>query len=338
MKLNALYQFNDKYAPFAGVSMTSLFENNRDFDEIRVYILGENISENNEQLLRTTTINYGRIIEFIDTSKLIDKMKMLGMPTYRGSYAANMRLFLPEVLDAEIDRLLYLDADTIVNASLESLVKLNIKECPIAMALDSLGACHKKDLGIQERDYYYNSGVILFQMKKWRDMKMTELIVDHMKNIRLHYPSPDQDLLNVVCRKHIFCLNARYNFQPIHLAFSLEDYYRNYGHIGYYSYEILKQEKENVVIYHFFRFIGEFPWNYNNSHPANDFFDKYLMISLWKNYRKEKANLKGAIRVEKILYSYLPKCIFIIIFKYAHRLFLNKANKSSLKAMIDKNM
>ena len=29
MHMNVLYQFNEKYAPYAGVSITSLFENNK---------------------------------------------------------------------------------------------------------------------------------------------------------------------------------------------------------------------------------------------------------------------------------------------------------------------
>ena len=31
-ELNVLYQFDDNYAPYAGISMLSLFENNRDID------------------------------------------------------------------------------------------------------------------------------------------------------------------------------------------------------------------------------------------------------------------------------------------------------------------
>ena len=62
------------------------------------------------------------------------------MPTYRGSYAANMRLFLDEVLDESVDKVLYLDADTIVNNQLDELIKIDLKGKTIGMVLDSLGA------------------------------------------------------------------------------------------------------------------------------------------------------------------------------------------------------
>ena len=35
-KLDVLYQFDDKYAPFAGISMISLFENNKQVENITV--------------------------------------------------------------------------------------------------------------------------------------------------------------------------------------------------------------------------------------------------------------------------------------------------------------
>ena len=41
MHMNVLYQFNEKYAPYAGVSITSLFENNKNADEICVLYEGE---------------------------------------------------------------------------------------------------------------------------------------------------------------------------------------------------------------------------------------------------------------------------------------------------------
>ena len=36
MKLTVLYGSDDNYAPYTGISMTSLFENNRDLEDITV--------------------------------------------------------------------------------------------------------------------------------------------------------------------------------------------------------------------------------------------------------------------------------------------------------------
>ena len=79
-----------------------------------------------------------------------------------------MRLFLTYVLDDDVSRLLYLDADTIVDGPLDALSQLDMEGHPVAMALDSLVRIHKKRLGFSRDDYYYNSGVMLFSMEEWR--------------------------------------------------------------------------------------------------------------------------------------------------------------------------
>ena len=114
MTLRILYQFNEKYAPYAGTAITSVFENNKDTMEIIVYILGENLSKQSCEKFQKLGKQYGRKIVFKETSALIQQMKEWGLPSYRGSYAANIRLFLPMFLEEDVERILYMDADTVV--------------------------------------------------------------------------------------------------------------------------------------------------------------------------------------------------------------------------------
>ena len=338
MRLNILYQFNEKYVPYAGVSITSLLQNNQSAEAITVYILGEGLSKEAVETLNQAVSSYHREVVYLDADNLIFKMKELDMPTYRGSYAANMRLFLDEVLDESVDRILYLDSDTVVNADLSSLLSLDMQGKTIGMVLDSLGEAHKLQIGLGEADEYFNSGVILYDLKQWRQKGYSERIIRHVREQRNNYPAPDQDLLNVVCRGDIFRLDLRYNFQPVHAAFSDRQYYRVMKPMVYYDRETIQAAMEQVSIYHCFRFLGEFPWHEGNLHPYNEIFDRYLAVSLWKNYRKEKTEAGLPIKIEKVLYRILPKGIFLPIFKVAHRMFLNRANSDSLKNETNKLM
>ena len=45
MQLNVLYGCDDNYAPYTGVSLLSLFENNKDIEEITIYLAAMNFSE-----------------------------------------------------------------------------------------------------------------------------------------------------------------------------------------------------------------------------------------------------------------------------------------------------
>lgn len=338
MNLNVLYQINDKYAPYAGASLTSLFENNKHLPSIRVYILGEKLSKVSEARFRAMAAKYGRQLTFVKTDPLVVMMKKMGMPTYRGSYAANMRLFLPFVLADDVDRLLYLDADTIVDGPLDELITMPMDGHPIAMCLDSLVRLHKTRLGFTSADYYYNSGMILFDMIAWRSLRCSERIANHVKNVRAMYPSPDQDLINVVLKGEILKLPPRYNIQPIYLAFSIKDYFKTFGGRGFYAQKEVQNALSCPVIYHFFRFVGEFPWNSDNVHPDNDLFDKYIKMSPWNDYIKRPANTGAVLKFEKILYKNISKSVFIKLFRLAYEYFIYKANKDSMKCKINKLM
>ena len=338
MRLNILYQFNEKYVPYAGVSITSVLKNNQNAEAITFYILGEGLSNKAIETLNQEVSSNHREIVYLDADNLIYKMKELDMPTYRGSYAANMRLFLDEVLNVSVDRILYLDADTVVNADLSPLFLLDMQEKTMGMVLDSLGEKHKLQIGLGKADEYFNSGVILFDLKRWRQKEYSERIIKHVREQRNNYPAPDQDLLNVVCHGDIFRLDIRYNFQPIHAVFSDRQFHRIMKPMVYYDGETIQVAREQVSIYHCFRFLGEFPWHEGNLHPYNEIFDQYLGASPWKDYQKEKAETGLMIKMEKVLYQILPIGLFLSIFKVAHRIFLNRANNDSLKNETNKLM
>lgn len=327
MRLNVLYQFNEKYAPFAGTSITSLFENNKEMEEINVYILGEDLSEISQKKLCRLAGNYGRNLIFKQTASLIEDMKEWGIPAYRGSYAANMRLFLPIILEEKIDRILYLDADTIVKGDLKPLMETEMKNFSLGMVMDSLGGNHKRTLGFNKTEPYYNSGVILFDLNNWKSCLCTERIIEHIRQGNTDYSAPDQDLLNVVCKDNILTLKPKYNVQPVHLVFDTGDYYKCYGKSAYYGEEDLRTLKEDAVICHFFRFLGEFPWHKNNLHPDNNLFDQYIALSPWKDYEKQKAESSFFMKIEKILFKILPHGLFLRIFNFFHNIYVERKSE-----------
>lgn len=324
MTIRVLYQFNEKYAPYAGVAITSVFENNKDIDDIVVYILGEDLSEQSCNRFQELGTQYGRKIIFKETKALIQQMKEWGLPSYRDSYAANIRLFLPLFLEDDVERILYMDADTVVEGSIKEFFQMEMGDYALAMALDSLGYDHKLDIGMKEEDAYYNSGVILFDMINWKKKDCTNRIICHVRETKITYTSPDQDLLNVVCKDDILRLMPKYNMQPVHLAFPVKTYFSCYPKKAYYMEEELGESLKAPYIYHFFRFLGEFPWNKNNVHPDNAIFDKYLALSPWKDYEKVSAESTMAMKIEKLLYRILPKGLFLHIFVKAHHMYIKK--------------
>ena len=67
MELYVLYEFSDLYAPYAGVSILSLLENNMDIDTIEIYVLDDGIGKVNKEKIRIIIEEYNRKIIFIET-------------------------------------------------------------------------------------------------------------------------------------------------------------------------------------------------------------------------------------------------------------------------------
>lgn len=332
MKLDVLYQFNEKYAPYAGVSITSLFENSKNIGGMEVYIFAESVTEPSRRLFYQLAQLYHRKLYFIDTEEIIKEMQDMDISKYRGSYTTNMKMFAPRYINGGADRLLYLDSDTIICESLDELTTIDMESKPVAMVLDSLGIKHKVAIGLQKEDDYYNGGVMLFDIKRWNSCQCTERIVAYSKSVRAHYMCPDQDLINIVLHGEIKKLSAEYNFQPIHSVYKYDQYYKYFGWRNYYSAAEINFAVQNLKIIHAFRYLGEFPWHKNALHPYTLYFDKYMKISLWKNYKKLPTEYNHIIfKIERWLYKHLSKRAFLFVFKINYDFFSWKANRDSLK-------
>lgn len=67
---------------------------------------------------------YDRNIIFPETGEMLKRFEQLGMIPYRGAFSVYLRLFFSEMIDVRGKRVLYLDADTIVNGSLQSFLSM----------------------------------------------------------------------------------------------------------------------------------------------------------------------------------------------------------------------
>lgn len=315
--LNVLYAADENYAPFLGVSMTSLFENNKDIDSITVYAVLDSVSEENKVKFRKTADKYKRTFVSINADSFNKELEKLNVPKYRGNYTTNYRLFFDQIISSDAENMLYIDCDTLICSSLKFLLNLAWNGNVAAVVRDSLATRYKKLIGFNDNDNYFNAGVLFVNVYEWKAQDISQILLNHIKNNRSRYCNPDQDLLNIVLKGKTLELSPEYNFQPFHRVYKDSLYYKVYGNIGYYSVEQIEHARKNPVILHTYRFLGEFPWHKDNLHPDTPLFDDYLSKSLWKDYIKEKKKLSLIFKIEKILYIALPKFLFLILFNIA---------------------
>lgn len=331
-ELNVLYAFDNNYAPFAGVSILSLLINNVSLDRIRFFCVTDKVSEDNRGKLKTTVLSYQREIEFIDAENVNSLLEKLGVPKYRGSYATHYRKFFHLFLPDDVHTLLYIDSDSIVPGNLTELIKKDFEGKCVMVSLDTLGQEYKKLLGVEEEETYFNAGVTYIDVDAWKERKYADKLIDHIKNVRSKYCNPDQDLFNLVIRGDTLVIGPEYNFQPAHRVYSDELFFKYYPKTGYYSSDEIEKARRNPKIIHAYRYLGEFPWHKGNLHPDNKLFDEYLNKSLWYDYVKKPASKGLVITIEKVIYRFLPRRVFLPLFKTVLYNSFKRKNKKLLES------
>jgi len=328
--LNILYQSNNNYAVVTGVSMTSLMENNKELDEINIYILNDDIHEENILKIKEICEKYKRNLYIINTEPILNKLKYeLNVTPFRNTYTTYFKLLSVKNLQIKTDRILQLDGDTIITGSLAPLLDYNFENNIMAATYDCIFNSYKELIGIPLTDKYYNCGVILFNHKLWKEEKCEEEIIKHLSNIRNRYFTVDQDILNVLFRKRIKYLDITYNFNSGFYIYGIKESFFIYdlSEEYYENIEKVKDVYKNPLIHHCMGAMTGRPWEKNNIHPQNDLFDKYLKISPWLDYKKKYIKRDKIFKIQKMLYKILPRNIYIHIHKYGIRNYLNNMNK-----------
>lgn len=318
-ELNILYQFDDNYAPYAGISMLSLFENNKNIEVLNVYCATMNLSKKNKQLIIKNAENHNRKITFLDTTKTIDKIKSFKVKGWNNSLATWMKIFVVEELIGKIDSLLYIDCDTLVLGSLEKLCDFDFENNAMAAVVDSIGFEHLHRLNIENSKYYYNAGVMFFNLKYFYEHEgFYDNMLKHLKENIHRYPVNDQDLLNDYFgnNNNIKRMNPRYNFQCIHYMYSDKVYFKVYGKYDYYTKSEIAHARKNVKIVHFLRVMGNYPWEKNNYHPLTEQFNLWKQKSLWNDIPQVDKKKTLFFKIEILLYKCIPEGMFLRLFNY----------------------
>ena len=307
--LNVLVQSSDFYCPFAGVMLTSLFENNKDVPKITVYYLGSNISDENMKKLNVLFQKYGREMIYIDGKQVDEMLRTYGTPMYRGSYSPYYKLFALDMINDDIDQLLYIDSDIIINNSLKSITDIDLNDKTLAMCYDLISEKYKQKLGITGG--YYNTGVILIDCKRWKENKCCSQIIDHMKNVHASYPIVEQDMLNILFNDSIQVLHLKYNLIADIMLYNDCDWVKSiYGIEKYYDRSTFDEALKSPAVIHCFAAVTNKPWYKNSGHPVSELWDKYLKISPWKDFAYLEGKLAFKRVVNRVMYKTLPKSLY----------------------------
>lgn len=207
--IHVAYGINDLYSKFAATSMLSLFDNTN--ADVTVHILHDDtLTVGNREKFVYIAGRYNQQVKFYNIEKICAteieelKKKLSAVTLERFSIASTFRLLLSKIISPAVEKIIYLDADTIVNLDIRELWRVELEDKPLAAIPDALPQtvplCQD---GFVKFENYFNSGVLLMNLEKWRtDAKFLGGGVDFVgKNSR--YVFADQDILN-------YCFSEKY--------------------------------------------------------------------------------------------------------------------------------
>ena len=168
--MNILYTLNDKFVPQVAAGICSVCENNKDIDNITFYLISKEITDENKKKL----IEFGKIYNREVIIKELGDIKQyfdFEFDTTGWNSIVLARLILDKFLPDGMEKVLYLDGDTIVRGSLKELWNTNIDKYVIGASIEpTVDRQRKKNLGLEFKPYY-NAGVLLINLKKWKVQK-----------------------------------------------------------------------------------------------------------------------------------------------------------------------
>ncbi|MDW3023794.1 glycosyltransferase [Ligilactobacillus salivarius] len=216
-----------------GTLLYSVDENTSSF--VDAYIIYDNLSEKSlkkltslSDILSTVTVHMVRVLD-----KQQEKLSKISLKNNGLPVTSCYRFILADLLPS-LDRIIYLDVDTLVLRDLTELWRTDLEGKFIGVVKDVLNVAPKI---VSERKSYFNSGMLLMDLNLFRKYNICSDLIDFAIDVAEYCEYGDQDILN-------------YYFID---GYKLLDIKWNCGR------ELLEGREKEVGIVHFYGL--EKPWN-----------------------------------------------------------------------------
>ncbi len=214
-KFNLLYCHDEGYNLQTFVSINSILKNSQS-STYDIHILHENpdtFRDYYDRLISSPKINEIFLYKFNDNDNFFPNIsgKHVSAATY-------YRLFIENYLPKSISSLIYLDSDVIFINNPLTLLKEQINflrnsKYVISAKTEETLSIHGKDvLGLTSRNYF-NAGVMIIDIKKWNDLKISDSLYESLEKLGERIIFWDQDVLNHYFDGQYLELDEKLNYQ-----------------------------------------------------------------------------------------------------------------------------
>ncbi len=275
--VNIVFSSDDNYAQHTAVAMASILLNTSNPAKIRFFIIDDGITDDKKSKIKGTAESLQSTVEFITVK---NKQLMQGFVSGEISRACYFRIDIPNILPAEVTKVIYLDCDLLLYDDIQILWNTDIGDYPLAavcdygiMASKRLRRQKAKCIGLPYKADYFNSGVLIMNLDAWRKADYSGKVIEIVQKNK--FPNHDQDALNKVFMNNWYILPLRWNVIPP--VFNL--------FMKILKSELLRKNaveaKKNPAIFHYAG--GYKAWEYKLYQGFNDQYYKYLTYTDFKD-------------------------------------------------------
>jgi lipopolysaccharide biosynthesis glycosyltransferase len=296
-KIEIVTACDDNYVQHLGVMLCSLLENTLHREKINIWVIDGDISQDKKTLLSTFIINKYQIsINYLDIDKeLYKKFKI----SYHFTHSIYYRISIPEIIPFNVSKVIYLDSDIILKQDIYDLWLIDLKDYFIgAVELLDVDKRHLEEIIKDDLDYF-NSGVLVINISKWRENNVSQQVIDFISNYQEKIIWWDQDSLNAILYQKWLSLPLKWNLQSNFFDINVNKCARGLE---------LREAIAKPAIIHYTGMHK--PWDYIDNHLYKQEYYKYLALTPWHIY-KSKKTLK--LIVKRLIRIYMPRFLLLII-------------------------
>lgn len=290
---------DDNYAKPLTVMLHSAVSNLREGVSLNVILMDGGIQEESWAGIKESLANLPiKIMVVKPDAREIEDL----VTSHHITHTAYFRLLAAEFLPTWLDKAIYLDSDVLVRGDLTELWEADLGghyclavpdiACPYVDARHGGENRRKanpymaaispipnwKRLGLNGDASYFNSGVMVLNLKRWREDSVADKLLDCLRDNEQHVWCWDQYALNVVFSEQWGHLPARWN-QGAHVF-----EYPGAEHSPIGRDEFVDMRDQPAIIH----FTTEWkPWQHRPFHPLADEYFVALDQTAWSGWRPE---------------------------------------------------
>ena len=259
---------DDSYARHLAVMLLSLFARSLTLP-VQVHVLAPPGFASRNKLEEALGQHASKLVYY-----KVDPQNLPGLGRPDISVATYYRLLIAEVLAPDLDRVIYLDCDMLVCCDLVELWDQPLGEFVVGAVTDP-GFRHHEVLGLPEGAGYFNAGVLLIDLKRWRaagiGREALAFRVAHPERIS----HDDQCALNWLLLGRWAKLDETWNVQAQTLG-KLAG-----GQLHYFHPMPVAGREARIVHFNF----PARPWTYMDEHPFKPFYLVFQAKTPWRSER-----------------------------------------------------